>query len=316
MRLNKLLLLACFAIPSLGFAQQDKLEVGIKVGAAAGLCDIGGISTAGKPWVLDLQPSQIRWDIGAYMRYRIRKNINISVQLEYIRLQGADSLSKLTDIKDRNLNYQDNLIQGTIRGEWTFYDNPDVGGNYNYTTTFQSYLFVGVGLFSMNPEAMITHNVTLLNGQSYSAGQWVNTQPLQTEGEATYSLIQPVIPMGIGFYYTFNKNWRLGWELCWEKTFTDYIDDVHDRYPTLSKDNPAPANTSLATYMSYGQSQYVPGIGKLVADYENGSPRGNPNNNDAYITTAVNVGFIIHPKAGHARKTFFDKNNYKSRASF
>ena len=78
MRLNKLLLLGFFIVPALGFGQQAKLEAGIKLGAASGLCDIGGISSGGNPWLLDLQPSQIRYDFGAYIRYKINHRWAIS----------------------------------------------------------------------------------------------------------------------------------------------------------------------------------------------------------------------------------------------
>ena len=70
---------------------------------------------------LNTQPSQIRWDLGLYIRHKIARRFNISGQFDYIRLQGFDSLSKVTDIKDRNLNYRDDIIQGSVRGEWTFY---------------------------------------------------------------------------------------------------------------------------------------------------------------------------------------------------
>ena len=36
-------------------------------------------------------------------------------------------------------------------------DRPDVGGNFNYTTTFQAYLFAGVGVFHMNYRRLCLH---------------------------------------------------------------------------------------------------------------------------------------------------------------
>jgi hypothetical protein len=316
MRLNRLLLLACLAVPCVSFGQQAKLEAGIKVGAASGLCDIGGISSGGNPWLLDIQPSQIRWDLGAYIRYKISRKWAISGHFDYMRLQGFDSLSKYTPIRDRNLNYRDDIIEGSLRAEWTFYDNPDVGGNFNYTTTFNAFLFAGVGIFHMNPEAMFTH--TYIDAQStWTPGEYYPLHTLTTEGEKQYSLIQPSIPVGIGFFYTFNKTVRLGWELAWNKTFTDYIDDVSGTYPKYG-DNPNLINP-YSKYLT-NQSYYVPGIGaspQELAQYGPGSPRGNPKNNDSFISTAVTLGIMIHPKISkRIRKNFFDKDNYKSRASF
>ena len=314
MRLNKLLLLGFFILPVLSFGQQTKLEVGIKGGAASGLCDIGGISSGGQPWVLDMQTSQIRWDMGFYIRYKISRKFSISGHFDYLRLQGFDSLSKYQPIRDRNLNYRDDIIEGAIRGEWYFYDNPDVGGNFNYTTTFSAYLFAGVGIFHMAPEAMFTHTYHAADGV-WTPGEYYPLHTLTTEGEPEYSLIQPSIPMGIGFFYTFNKTIRLGWELVWDKTFTDYIDDVSGKYPIYREDvnlvNP------YSKYLT-AQSYWVPGItAKELSNYGPGSPRGNPNNNDSFITTAITLGVMIHPRLPkHIRRDFFQKGNYKSRASF
>src|SRR5690606_4458195 len=60
-------------------------------------------------------------------------------------------------------------------------------------------------------------------------GQWYALQPLQTEG-VSYSKINFSIPAGIGFYYTIDRKYRLGLELGWRTTFTDYIDDISDKY--------------------------------------------------------------------------------------
>jgi hypothetical protein len=316
MRYTKLLIAGLTIIPALVFGQQSNFEIGIKAGAASGLCDIGGISTGGRPWVLDMQTSQIRWDLGFYARFKIARKFNISGHFDYIRLQGFDSLSKYAPIRDRNLNYQNDILEGSVRGEWTFYDNPDVGGNFNYTTTFTAYLFAGVGVYHMNPEAMITHTWTdATHTITYTPGQYYELHTLTTEGEPEYSLIQAAIPMGVGFYYTFNKAVRLGWELCWDKTFTDYIDDVSKTYPKFgdSKDLP----NTFDKYLS-NQTQYVPNLTRSeIAQYGPGSPRGNPKNNDSFVTTAITLGFMINPKLSkHMRKNFFEKNNYKSRASF
>ncbi len=315
MRLNKILLLGCFIIPTLGFSQIG-FEAGIKAGASTGLCDIGGVNNAGRPWLLDMQSSQIRWDLGAYLRFKLSRRFHISGHFDYIRLQGFDSLSKVTSIRDRNLNYRNDIMEGSVRGEWTFYDNPDVGGNFNYTTTFTAYLFAGVGIYHMNPKAMFTHTWhDKVNGITYSPGDYDPLHTLTTEGEAPYKLIQAAIPVGIGFYYTFNKAFRLGWELCWDKTFTDYIDDVSGKYPKYGYDVNLPN-----TYSKYltNQSQFVPGITRQeLANYGPGSPRGNSKNNDSFVTTAINFGFMINPKISkHMKKKFFEKKQYKSRASF
>ena len=50
-----------------------------------------------------------------------------------------------------------------------------------------------------------------------------------------YSLIQPAIPLGIGFKFALNDKWSVGIEYGIRITFTDHIDDVSKTYfdPTL-----------------------------------------------------------------------------------
>jgi hypothetical protein len=314
MRLNRLFLLGFLAVPLLGIGQ-DRLEVGIKGGAAAGLCDIGGINSAGDASIINIQPSQIRWDVGVYVRYKICRAFSISGHLEYMRLQGFDSLSKVVAIRDRNLNYRDDIFEASVRAEWSFYQDPDVGNNFNYNNTFNAYLFAGIGMFHMNPEAMFTH--TWINGTTgtvYSPGDYYPLREITTEGESKYSLIQPSIPLGIGFYYTINRSIRLGWELCWNKTFTDYIDDVSGKYPQNGSQVSLP--NQYDKYLS-NQSKFVPGITAAeLSQFSAGSPRGNPNNDDSFVSTAITIGYVFHSKLNHSWQRFFEKDNYKSRASF
>jgi len=312
MRLNRLLLLACFVFPSIGFAQNStNWDVGIKLGAADGLCAIGGINTAGKPSIINIQPSQIRWDFGVYARYKLSSRFSVAANFDYLRLQGFDSLSKVTVIRDRNLNYRNDIAEASIRLEWTFFQITDIGGYYNYKNSFNAFLYVGAGIFHMNPEAMITESNPSKN-IGYSYGDYVPLRTLTTEGEARYSLIQATIPMGVGFHYTINRTYILGMDFGWNKTFTGYIDDVYGKYPSYGVDVNLP--NPYTKYMT-NQSFFVPGITKAeLAQYGPGSPRGD-GKDGSWITAVVTLGIVIHSKSSTAsrRKEYY---KYKSRASF
>jgi hypothetical protein len=71
-------------------------------------------------------------------------------------------------------------------------------------------------------------------------------------------------------YFTFNKSWRIGWEICWRKTFTDYLDDASTYY---NKPNPEDASTyNLALAL---QSQTYQGLlddQNELLSFEGGNP--------------------------------------------
>ena len=71
--------------------------------------------------------------------------------------------------------------------------------------------------------------------------------------------------MGIGFRMGISKMWRVGLELAYVKTFTDYMDDVSTNYadPSLL--------SSEGAYFSNPDSPYTIG-----------DKRGDPNQKDAH----------------------------------
>ena len=61
-------------------------------------------------------------------------------------------------------------------------------------------------------------------------------RPLSTEGQGLAGGIKkhlPVtvnVPVGVGFRVGISRQWRIGVEASYVKTFSDYIDDVHGSY--------------------------------------------------------------------------------------
>src|SRR5208283_3885074 len=109
-----------------------------------------------------------------------------------------------------------------------------------------SYLFAGASVMYFNPHGEWN-------------GQWYALRPLSTEGEGLvptrrkYSLIQPAIPLGIGFKFALNDKWSVGIEYGIRITFTDYIDDVSKTYfdPTLLSQEKGPIAVHFANPTNY-----------------------------------------------------------------
>lgn len=234
----------------------------------------------------------------------------------YLRVQGADSLSKDIPRHDRNLTFRDDIYQGAAQLEWSFYFNPDVGNNLKYTTQFNAYLFAGVSVFHFDPYGYVGHAVPIAVTNSAGTvtqtaiveGGWYKLSHNADAGVA-YKLVQPGIPLGIGFYYGLNKRLRLGWNISWTKTFTHYIDDAGQKYPAHlngGTDNNNPDQKYFSDPTEYNGVIYVPGVTQAMANNYGSSPanvdgiRGGKND-DSFISTTIDIGYTIGARS-HAWK--------------
>ena len=299
---NRIYLLL-FALAPLAGSAQYKWDFGGSVGASNYLGDIGGKEQTRRDFVADLKFAQTRFVFDGFARYKVHPNISLKAAFAYGRIKGDDKLTTNTARHDRNLNFRNNLLELTVDGQFFFYEINDVGRAYRYRNDFRAYAFAGVGGIHHNPK-----------GQLDSQGPWIPLQPLETEN-VHYGKWQFVIPSGVGFYFTISKIHRVGWELGWRKTFTDYLDDISTVYAD-------PATLSPQAAQMANQSSYVPGITATeLASYAppsigNQGKRGDPTHNDAYIFTQFSYSYSIKGKSKFAKaryKSYFRKGKYKKR---
>jgi len=282
--LRKLLFVIIILSSSLSYGQY-LTDYGFSVGASNYLGDIGGGEGTRRDFVMDMKLNATRWNLGGFYRYRISPKFGIKGTLNYIRLSADDANTTNPPRRARNLNFKNDMFELAAIGEIYVYKVNDVGGTGRYTSDFNLYLFAGAGLFYSNPK-----------GQTDN-GEWVALQPLQTEG-AEYGKFNFTIPTGVGFYYTINRKYRLGMEIGWRTTFTDYIDDVSDRYVNnydgiSNKTNQAHINNV---------NQDLPDEEKLkLTNFIAGSKRGDPTHNDSYLTATVNFSWAIRSKSKYYR---------------
>ena len=221
-----------------------------------------------------------RWTLGGFCRYRISNKFGIKGTLNYIRLSGDDAKTDNPARRGRNLNFKNDMFELTANGELYIYKVNDVGRTGRYSTDFNLYFYGGVGLFYSNPK-----------GQT-DAGDWVSLRPLQTEG-VSYSAFNFTIPVGIGFYYTINRKYRLGMEVGWRTTFTDYIDDASTVYTT---NYDGLSNKTTPQLVNEINSEYEEDVIK-AHNYIPGSKRGDPEHDDAYVTATINFSWAIRGRS-------------------
>ncbi len=192
------------------------IEFGVLLGASNYYGDLNG---------QQVMPSQTHPAIGVLGRYDLAERWTVKGYFGYGRISGADSLSKNTADKQRNLSFFSDFYEVSAHIEFNLVRNT-IG--YNGRNSFIPYLYAGIGIFNFNPKAT-------LNGVVYEL------QPLGTEGQNTteyndrvkYSLTDVCIPMGIGIKKKIGKNFSVGLDVGVRYTFTNYLDDVGGTYANV-----------------------------------------------------------------------------------
>jgi hypothetical protein len=256
-----LLLIATFAFSFSAEAQQFKpnTEVGILLGTSYYLGDLNTTHFN--------QPLPAA---GLIIRKNIDKRFAYKAEVMYLNIQSDERYSEDTIAKNRGLHFKSPIYE--LSGQVEFNFLPYQPGNPLYTWT--PYVYTGISIFHFNPQA------------ENRSGEWVDLQPLGTEGQGTtlfpekekYSLIQYSIAMGGGFKIAVNPSFNIILEYGVRKTFTDYLDDVSTTYSgdILSMNNEA-------TYMS-----------DPSGSHELGEQRGNPDKKDWYSFAGITLSFKLN----------------------
>jgi hypothetical protein len=198
--------------------------------------------------------SNIRWNASIDYTRQLSYRFAVRFGFSYARLFADDynfiNNAKYLYLFARNYHFRNDVKEFSVSG---IYSLVDAGKDFKRRNKLTPYLFAGIGVFAHNPEAK-----TPLDLAGYN-GQWVNLQPLHTEGQGLpgytaqpYSLVQLVLPYGLGLRYKIGKRTDISFELGYRLTFTDYIDDVGGLLPNY-KD----LENDLARAMSYRSLEAV-----------------------------------------------------------
>lgn len=271
-------------------------EVILQVGASAFLGDLGGLNKIGTDFSpVDIEFSQTRSALSLAYRYKIHKSLNWHSSFNYLAVSGADNLTTEPFRNNRNLNFKSNIFELATRIELAYFSKK-TGNRYaikktlarrHKARTWEYTLFAGVAGFYFNPK-----------GRHPVSGEWIKLQPLHTEGQGLpggprqYKRLAFSIPMGATARMLINKEWCVGIEVNYRKTFTDYIDDVHGTYYDKKALGDAYGPTSVL--MADPSKGDIPGATGPNGD-GTGAQRGDKNF-DSYASIQITVGRFFAPK--------------------
>ncbi|MEI6021921.1 MAG: DUF6089 family protein [Bacteroidota bacterium] len=291
----KHLCLIIFSVLCFGTAKaQYAWDVGGTLGATNYLGDIGGGAGTGRKFISDMKLAKTRWNVGGFVRYKMNPKGALRFAVDYIRLEGDDKLSLNPSRRFRNFNFRNDIYDFGLTYHYTLFENNDIGRTYRFKNSFKLYAFAGLGGFYSNPKTLYK-------------GIWVPLQPLATEG-VKYKHYVLDIPMGVGAYFTIHKRHRLGVELNYRKTFTDYLDDISGDYPQ------DPGNEYMRGLIIRKDELSAADIAanpEAYAAHNWGYKRGEKKNKDAFMALNVSYSYVIKGRYNfQTRKNtgYFSKN--------
>jgi hypothetical protein len=286
--LKLLIAIAIVLTSTHSFAQKWKNtrhEIYGGLGASNFIGELGGADNPGSLQFIrnynftDSRPSMVigyRYQISPLFRAKAAINTGI--------LAGDDAKTKEPYRNARNLSFRAPVVEFTVQGE--FYLMKEKSGQVyrmqgfssNIFSNLSTYLYTGFGGFWFNPQAKYN-------------GNWVNLQPLGTEGQGIepgvekYSRFSYCIPYGFGIKYSLSRQLSVGFEYGSRLTFTDYIDDVSTNYYDNDK--------IRSTYGDMAADLADRNQGPNYSWTGAGEQRGNPDRNDFFLFANFTVNYKI-----------------------
>ena len=264
-------------------------EAGISVGPTNLLSDLGGNAGRGTKFIKDNNFPATKFIFGAYLTYQPNEWLGFRLALNRGTLAGDDALIKgkggLEEArKNRNSDVRSRITEAMLAAE--IYPTVFLEGDPNDVVgRLRPYGVVGIGLLHFKPQ-----------GTDPLTGEWVDLQPLHTEGQGfaeypgrkEYKLSAFQYTLGAGAKYFFSEKVNLSLELLHRTTNTDYLDDVSTTYVDPQ---------TFYAHMSLAQAQLAQRManksGTVFGAYKPGDKRGTSTNNDAYFSINLKLGFRL-----------------------
>lgn len=224
-----------------------------------------------------------RWNMNHYLA--IRGNVF------YGNISGADSNNTSQAKRDRNLSFKSPLFEVSGLLEWNLFGFDPIGGQRDRVRKkmFSPYVFTGIAMFKFNPMAYLDNN-------------WVELQPLGTEGQGTtpfqdrkkYNLTTFSIPMGVGIKLRLAPRLVFAAEYGMRITFTDYLDDISKTFvdpQILAAAFGGPNSNSVRLAdRSPDEVRAARSFDPLTFD---GPVRGESNNKDSYNYAGFTLTYVF-----------------------
>lgn len=263
------------------------IESGISIGAINALTDLGGRRGKGGIFLKDINLQNTKTSFAAQVGALYNYSFGFHLQYFQGTVSAQDSLLKnqqgVSQLRyQRNLHFKSTIKEFSALFEW------HVFRTIKDLKYYSPYLTTGIGYFRFRPQAKLSN-------------QWIDLQPLHTEGQgfyeyperSNYSLQQFNIPVGIGILFELSAILNVRIEVVHRILLTDYLDDVSKNYidPSLFTKYFSPEQARFALLLSDRRRELDPFILPNTGD-----KRGNPERNDSYFSINLKTSLILNRK--------------------
>ena len=212
------------------------------------------------------------------LKYNTGGMIDFRGGVFYGRVTADDKNNPQKDLHNRNLNFTSDIFEVNFVAELNLFD-PDLYNAFPY-------FFGGIGVFYFNPYSFDKD------------GKKTFLRPLSTEGQGlpeypdrkVYSLVQPCLPVGMGWKWHYKKRIELAYEIGFRIIFTDYLDDVSETYADIE---------TLIVRKGLKTAEFA--YRKIGVPFaELGEKRGNSSKRDVYFFSGLKISFQLG--GGHKKR--------------
>jgi hypothetical protein len=268
--------------------------------------------------------SQTKPAIGVSFVHRFGPRYQLVASFTYGGIRGSDNVSADKGDENngiyrynRNLSFRNRIKELSVVGQVDLFENQST---YISRVKWTPFVYAGLAVFHHNPQAQAPE-FDAAGNPTGKKGEWVDLQPLGTEGQNAdlletdvnhglepYKRIQFAIPFGFGARFRLTEVMDISAEFGFRYTFTDYLDDCSGNYVDLD----VFGNDNLARAMSYRSNEVATpnhtytgrngGVYNVLSGYgeesgvtpgEPGNVRGNNSNKDIYMVTTVRLTYIL-----------------------
>jgi hypothetical protein len=213
--------------------------------------------------------------VGVMYKRNLNSHWGYRLGLNYGTITGDDAESDIDYNVNRNLSFRSRVLEFNGMFEFNFFPYQIARPDAKWTP----FVFAGLAVYRFNPQAELDDD-------------WIDLQPLGTEGQGTsqypdrekYKRVAISIPFGGGFKIKFTKRFGITIEAGARRTYTDYLDDVSTTY--ADKDVLLAENGEIAAFLS---DRSIDGQAANNTDRQ----RGEESNNDWYMFGGITLNFTL-----------------------